>query len=152
MNRGQLVQVAPPEDIYEKPNSRWIADFIGDVNLVEGRVVALDGDGATVETADGIRLRAGPVDVAAGATVWIAVRPEKIAIAPADRSAADALHGEVIEIGYRGDTSLYRVRLDNGLVLKASAANTRRSTKQTVGWNERVALTWAPESAMVLTR
>ena len=152
MNRGQLVQVAPPEEIYEKPNSRWIADFIGDVNLIEGRVAVLDGGGAAIETADGIRLRAGADGAAIGATVWIAVRPEKIVIAPASAAAADALQGEVIEIGYRGGTSLYRVRLDNGLVLKAAAANIRRSVRQDIGWNERVSLSWAAESAMVLTQ
>jgi len=154
MNHGQLVQVAPPEEIYEKPNARWVADFIGDVNLIEGRVVAVDAGGATVEAAGSVRLRVGAADRATpGATVWIAVRPEKIAIAAAtDSPAADALHGEVIEIGYRGDASVYRVRLNNGLTLKAAAANTRRSTEQSIGWNDRVALTWAPEAAMVLTQ
>jgi putrescine transport system ATP-binding protein len=154
MNHGQLIQVAPPEEIYEKPNSRWVADFIGDVNLIECRVAAVDAGGITIETPGGIRLRAGSAnDVETGATVCIAVRPEKIAIvAGTERAASDALQGEVIEIGYRGDISIYRVRLDNGLVLKASAANTRRSTGHIIDWNDRVALSWAPESAMVLTR
>jgi putrescine transport system ATP-binding protein len=153
MNHGQVIQVAPPEEIYEKPNSRWVADFIGDVNLIEGKVAAVDADGIIVEASGGIRLRAGSANgVETGAAVCIAVRPEKIAIAAAGEAAFDALHGEVIEIGYRGDMSVYRVRLDNGLVLKASAANTRRTTGHVIDWNERVALSWAPDSAMVLTR
>jgi putrescine transport system ATP-binding protein len=153
MNHGQLIQVAPPEEIYEKPNSRWVADFIGDVNLIEGKVATIDAGCVMVETSGGVRLRAGSANGAkTGAAVCIAVRPEKITIAAADGASPDALHGEVIEIGYRGDTSVYRVRLDNGFVLKASAANTRRSTGHAVGWNDRVALSWSPESAMVLTR
>jgi putrescine transport system ATP-binding protein len=153
MNHGQLIQVAPPEEIYEKPNSRWVADFIGDVNLIEGRVAAVDADGIVVETPGGVRLRAGSANgVETGAAVCVAVRPEKIAIGAAGGGPPDALHGEVIEIGYRGDTSVYRVRLDNGLVLKAAAANTRRSTGHAIHWNGRIALSWARESAMVLTR
>jgi putrescine transport system ATP-binding protein len=84
--------------------------------------------------------------------VWFAVRPEKIAIVAAAEASAEMLHGEVVEIGYRGDTSLYRVRLDNGLTLKAIAANTSRSIGQMIGRNDRVALSWAPDSATVLTR
>jgi putrescine transport system ATP-binding protein len=153
MNQGRLVQVAPPEDIYEKPVSRWVADFIGDVNLIEGRLVVA-GAAAAIETAGGIRFRVGAADHGkAGETVWIALRPEKIAIVAAtDVPPADALHGTVLEIGYRGDTSLYKVGLDNGLVLKASAANTTRSIAQPIGRNDRVALSWAPDAAVVLTR
>jgi len=149
MNRGSLVQVAPPHAMYEQPNSRWVADFIGDVNLIEGRVVAAD----TVEAAGGARLRVvATAGVRIGDAVWIALRPEKIAIAAADGGQrADALVGEVTEIGYRGDTSVYKVRLDNGLVLKASAANTRRQAPP-IGRNDRVALSWALDAAVVLTQ
>ena len=154
MNHGRLVQVAPPQDIYERPNSRWVADFIGDVNLIEGRVAAADADGAVIETAGGVRFRVGASEEArSGNTVWIAVRPEKIAIAAAaDGQPADGLRGEVVEIGYRGDTSVYKVRLDSGLMVKAAAANTRRHAAPPIGRNDRVALSWAPESALVLTR
>jgi putrescine transport system ATP-binding protein len=154
MNQGRLVQVAPPEEIYEWPNSRWVADFIGDVNLIEGRVTAVDPGGTTVETEGGLRLRAGSTDEAkVGDKVWVAVRPEKIAIAPlSDAHPGDDPCGEVVEVGYRGDTSVYVVRLDIGLLLKASVANTARRIRRPVDWNPRVALSWAPESALVLTR
>jgi putrescine transport system ATP-binding protein len=152
MNHGQLAQVAPPQDIYEKPNARWVADFIGDINLIEGSVVAVDAVRVTIEAAGGVRLHSRGEGVATGATVWFAVRPEKIAIVAAAEASAEMLHGEVVEIGYRGDTSLYRVRLDNGLTLKAIAANTSRSIGQMIGRNDRVALSWAPDSATVLTR
>jgi putrescine transport system ATP-binding protein len=152
MNHGQLAQVAPPQDIYEKPNARWVADFIGDINLIEGSVVAVDAVRVTIEAAGGVRLHSRGEGVATGATVWFAVRPEKIAIVAADEASAEMLHGEVVEIGYRGDTSLYRVRLDNGLTLKAIAANTSRSFGQMIGRNDHVALSWAPDSATVLMR
>jgi len=153
MNQGRLVQVAPPEDIYERPVSRWVADFIGDVNLIEGRMIVA-GAAAAIETAGGIRFRVGAADQGkAGETVWIALRPEKIAIAVvAGDQPAGAYCGEVVEIGYRGGTSLYKVRLDNGLVMKAAAANTRRSPAQPIGWNDRVALSWAPDAGVVLTQ
>jgi putrescine transport system ATP-binding protein len=155
MNRGRLAQVGPPEEIYEKPNSRWVADFIGDVNLIEGRVAtAGDADGVVIEGAGGMRFRvASTGEAGTGDAVWVAVRPEKIAIAAeAGRSASDALRGEVVEIGYRGDASIYKVRLDSGLTLKAAAANTRRNMPAAIGWNDRVTLAWAPDSAVVLTR
>jgi putrescine transport system ATP-binding protein len=154
MNHGRLVQVAPPEEIYERPNSRWVADFIGDVNLIEGKVASLDAAGTVIEAAGGVRLRAGAKDgVKAGDGVAVAVRPEKIAIAPADGGQrADALIGEVVEIGYRGDASVYKVRLDSGLTLKATVANTTRRLAQPIGWNARVALSWPPDAGMVLTQ
>ncbi|MPZ57451.1 MAG: polyamine ABC transporter ATP-binding protein [Rhizobiales bacterium] len=154
MNHGRLVQVALPEEIYEKPNSRWVADFIGDVNLIEGRVTVADADGVVVEAAEGIRFQADATDGAkTGETVWVALRPEKIAIASiTDGKRADALYGEVLEIGYRGDVSVYKVRLDNGLVMKAAAANTMRRVAQPFGCNDRVVLSWARDAVAVLTR
>jgi putrescine transport system ATP-binding protein len=131
-----------------------VADFIGTVNLIEGRVAATDADGAVVEAVGGDRLRvANTGGAGTGDTVWIAVRPEKIAIsALPDGQPAEGLCGEVVEIGYRGDTSVYLVRLDSGLVLKAAAANTTRRARHAIGANTRVTLRWAPESAVVLTR
>ena len=85
MDRGRLMQVAPPAEIYEQPNARWVADFIGSVNLFEGRV---GGDGTSVEGTALGRLRvAAKIDAEPGATVWVAVRPEKLRITP-DRAVA----------------------------------------------------------------
>ena len=82
MDRGQLAQVATPSEIYEQPNSRWVADFIGDVNLIEGRV-AVAGSEMVIDSPLGGRLRvAQNLDVTAGATVWVALRPEKMLISP----------------------------------------------------------------------
>ena len=81
MDRGRLVQVATPAEIYEQPNSRWVADFIGDVNLIEGRVIAAGAGTPDRDRGRRARLRLGADrDAKTGATVWVALRPEKMQI------------------------------------------------------------------------
>src|SRR5262252_4393949 len=102
MDRGRLIQVAPPPEIYEQPNSRWVADFIGDVNLIEGRVVEAGAGGAVIESAAAGTLRAtSAAGAASGQTVWVALRPEKVRIAPAAPAAAgeNCVAGQVASIG-----------------------------------------------------
>ena len=155
MDRGRLIQVATPPEIYEQPNSRWVADFIGDVNLIEGRVVE-SGAGGTViaSAADGQVRAAASTEAKPGDTVWVALRPEKVRIAlePPATAADNCVSGQVSNIGYLGDVSIYQVRLDNGFVIKAALANMTRLVERPIGWDDRVWLTWAPEAAMVLTR
>jgi putrescine transport system ATP-binding protein len=154
MNQGRLVQVATPAELYEQPNSRWVADFIGDVNLIEGRVAATATDGVVVATASG-RLRAAPsADATTGATVWIALRPEKIRISlqPPNGAAGNCITGSVSDIGYLGDLSVYKVRLDSGQMMKASVANLTRLLERPIGWGARVWLSWPPDAGVVLTK
>ena len=90
MDHGRLVQVATPSEIYEQPNSRWVADFIGDVNLIEGRVVRSGAGGTVVASAGAGQLRASAsADAKPGDTVWVALRPEKVRIAREPPAAAD---------------------------------------------------------------
>ena len=155
MDRGRLIQVAPPPEIYEQPNSRWVADFIGDVNLIEGRVVEAGAGGAVIASAAAGKLRAtSAAGAAPGQTVWVALRPEKVRIAPAPPAAAgeNCAAGQVSSIGYLGDLSSYKVRLDSGFVMQAAVANVTRLVERPIGWDDRVWLTWAPEAAVVLTR
>jgi putrescine transport system ATP-binding protein len=153
MDRGRLMQVAPPAEIYEQPNSRWVADFIGDVNLFEGR---LGDDGSSIEGTAAGRLRtAGKVDAEPGAPVWAAVRPEKIAIArqPPASSGDNCLAATVVDIGYLGDMSLYKVRIVGGTQMKAAIANIgRRPDGEAPAFDEEVWLIWPPEATIVLTR
>jgi putrescine transport system ATP-binding protein len=156
MDRGRLMQVAPPAEIYEQPNSRWVADFIGNINLFEGRV------GAAAGTIDGTalgRLRVkGKIDAEAHATVWVAVRPEKIrlipcALEPAQRADAEnSVLATVVDIGYLGDLSVYKLRTEAGVPLQAAIANAGPPTARGIGWNDKVWLSFAPEAAIVLTR
>src|SRR6185312_1413915 len=139
MNRGALAQVATPAEIYEQPNSRWVADFIGDVNLIEGRIAAIYPAFTTIELVAGGQVRfARTVEAAPGHSVAIAVRPEKVQIEtqPPQGETDFSFAGTVLDIGYLGDTSVYKVRLDNGLMLKAAVANRTRLTERPIGWND----------------
>ena len=146
MNAGKLAQVASPAEIYEQPRSRWVADFIGDVSLIEGRFSAP----GLMQTTVG-ELRARQQGAGVGETVWLALRPEKIALAR-DRPAGDinALAGNVAEIGYRGDRSIYKVRLaDRSFMLVAlPTAGSRADFKQ----GDIVWVHWPHEGGVVLTR
>jgi putrescine transport system ATP-binding protein len=154
MNEGRVVQVAPPAEIYEQPNSRWIAQFIGDVNLFEAKVVADASPFLVAESAVAGPLHAlRPAGVSPGADIAIAVRPEKIHISrETKRPPANAVSGVVSDIGYLGDFSLYKVRLDNGAILKAAMANVSRRAEPPPALGERVTLDWPAEAAIVLTR
>ena len=154
MNQGRLIQAATPPEIYEQPNSRWVADFIGDVNLIEGKVVASDASGATVESASAGLLRtAQATDAKPGDTVWLALRPEKIMIVrDAPASGVNRAVGEVREIGYLGDHSIYKVRLHDGFVMTVAAANMTRLIERPINAGDRVWLSWASDAGVVLTR
>jgi len=155
MDRGRLIQVATPQEIYERPNSRWVADFIGEVNLIEGRVIDVGASGTVVVSAAAGRLRAlSPEDAKPGDVIWVALRPEKVRIAPERPGSAEenCVAGEVTDIGYLGDLSIYKVRLDSGTIMKTAVANVTRLAERPIAWDERVWLSWAPEAAMVLTR
>jgi putrescine transport system ATP-binding protein len=154
MDRGRLIQVATPQEIYERPTSRWVADFIGEVNLIEGSVIEVGASGTVVASVTG-RLRAlSPADAKAGDVVWVALRPEKVRIAherpPVEEE--NCVAGQVTDIGYLGDLSIYKVRLDNGMVIKTAVANVTRLVERPITWDDRVWLSWASEAAMVLTR
>src|SRR3989442_1538109 len=154
MDHGRLIQVATPPEIYERPNSRWVADFIGEINLIEGRVVDVGASDTVIASAAAGRLRAlSPTDAKPGDVVWVALRPEKVRIAHAPPTEGEnCVVGQVGNIGYLGDLSVYKVRLDNGIVMKAAVANGTRLVERPIGWDDRVWLSWAPEAAMVLTR
>src|SRR5262250_3830306 len=140
MDRGRLMQVAPPAEIYEQPDSRWVADFIGSVNLFEGRV----GDAAhTIEGTVLGRLRVtGKIDAEPNATVWVAVRPEKIrlipcAVEPTQRADVEnCVRATVVDIGYLGDLSLYKLRTEAGVPLQAAIANIGPLTARGISWND----------------
>ena len=153
MNNGRLAQVATPAEIYEQPNSRWVASFVGDVNLIEGTIADTGPSASVVECAAGGRLRiAPPVDVPPGTLVWVALRPEKIWIAEQAPTTAseNGFAGVLQDIGYLGDVSIYRVKADNGLVFKAAAANRARLVAQPLSRGDRVFLSWPDDAGVVL--
>jgi putrescine transport system ATP-binding protein len=148
MNGGRLVQVAPPAEIYERPNSRWVADFIGEVNLFEGRA---GNDGFSVEGTAFGRLRvAAKIDAAAGSTVWVAVRPEKLRVTAERPGQDNSVAATVLDIGYLGDLSIYRLNA-GGVRAKATIVNTGAGAAPAIGSGDDVWLSFAAESAIVLT-
>jgi len=151
MDHGWLRQVAQPADIYERPNSRWVADFIGDVNLFEGVV---GEDGLSVEGTPAGTLRvAAKIDAKPGATVWLAVRPEKMRIAseapqpPPENCAA----GTIVDIGYLGELTIYKLRLADGAIVTAAVVNAGHAAGAPIDWDERAWMSFAPDVAIVLT-
>ena len=153
MDQGQVRQVATPAEIYEFPNSVAVAQFIGDTNLFEGRVVAADQTSVTVDSPVAGRLfidRA--IDAPVGAAVWVALRPEKIAIGkerPVD-AAHNCLAGQVTEIAYLGDMSIYHVRTEGGATIHCVQANLSRLVDRPITWGDQVWLRWAPGAGVVL--
>ena len=156
MNHGKIIQIGTPAEIYEQPNSRYVADFIGNINLMEGRVTASSPDTLRMRsTGTGASIAVNQaVGAQSGDTVWFAIRPEKLSVSldkPAD-SSANAIEGEVNDIGYLGDISIYHVRLPTGATVKATLTNRTRLVERPITWNDKVWLTWTPDSGIVLTR
>jgi putrescine transport system ATP-binding protein len=147
MNQGRLMQVATPTEIYEQPNSRWVADFIGEVTIIEGRTTA---PGA-IESALG-PFAVASRDTATGKTVWLALRPEKISMS-GQRPAGDrnAVAGTILEIGYRGEMSAYKVRLADGSLMKVAIANVNARGRAPYAEGDAVWLSWPPDAGILLT-
>lgn len=155
MNAGEIVQVGEPPEIYEHPNSRFVADFIGSVNMFEGRV--------TEDQPDFIRLGVpdlgGEIYVGHGVSctlnqqLWYAVRPEKIRLSrERPEGAANAFAGVVKDVAYMGGLSIYRVLLDSGRLVSATRSNLSRHDEDPISWDERVWVSWSDNGGVVLSR
>jgi putrescine transport system ATP-binding protein len=154
MNAGRLVQVAVPSEVYEHPSSRWVAGFVGDVNLLECQLVESTAAGSVLDCAAAGRVTVSrPIDAPAGTALWLALRPEKIDITapPAAGDGGNAFAGTVQEVGYLGDLSVYKIRLDAGLAVKVTAANRSRGAAPAAR-GDRVGVRFAPDAAVVLTQ
>jgi len=157
MDKGRVQQTAPPAELYEFPRTRFVADFIGSVNLIEGRVDAC-ADSRIRLTAPGIAAaleidQEAPLPV--GSTGWLALRPEKVEISkqpPADTSR-NTLQGTVEEITYLGEVSIFHVRIDaDRPLVKATIANVDRVTRRPFTWGDRVHLSWTSTCGVVLSQ
>ncbi|MHC0053642.1 ABC transporter ATP-binding protein [Actibacterium sp. D379-3] len=154
MNHGKMIQVDTPAGIYEAPNSVYVADFIGDVNTIEGTATPGADGKVAIAYAEG----AAPIqavttaEVAQGQRVFYAVRPEKIAVSHdplPDR--ANSVQGKVIDIAYLGNISTYHVRLPSGQMISAQMTNSRRLDRRDFTWDDMVWLSWTDTSGVVLT-
>ena len=155
MDHGEFVQIATPGDIYEAPNSRYTANFLGDVNLLEGKVVKVEGQFAEIDWGPGLaRFKSlAPGGCSADQQVWLALRPEKIHVSfDKPEASANAVPGKVVDVGYLGSISHYHVELANGQRVKALRTNSSRTVDRAISWDDQVWLEWPPETGIVLTR
>ncbi|MEO1676660.1 MAG: ABC transporter ATP-binding protein [Pseudomonadota bacterium] len=155
MDEGRVIQVDTPGRIYETPNSVYVADFIGDVNLIEGTASPLPDGLAQINWRDGLPPIRGTAaePVTTGGTATLAIRPEKIAIArekPEGRN--NVVPGRVHDIGYLGNISTYHVRLADDTIVKAQVANQRRLSRRDFTWEDEVWLSWSDTAGIVLVR
>jgi putrescine transport system ATP-binding protein len=155
MNQGRFEQVGTPKYVYEYPNNRFVADFIGTINMFEGTVEsASSGTIMAHSDAAGATLKALSDDaLPIGSKVCIAVRPEKVFISQQEPENSDdiRLRGVVYDLGYFGNLSLYRIRLASGKIVQVSAQNRRRSAEQFLEWDDEVYISWRADSAVVLS-
>ncbi len=155
MEQGHIRQIGMPYEIYEFPNSRFTAEFIGSMNIFEGLILEDEADHAVVESMDAgcnIYVTHAP-GVPIGSHVAVAIRPEKMIISrtlPA-KAKQNCIKGIVKEIGYLGDMSIYHVALDSGKIVQAAQANQFRLNERDVNWDDEVYLYWKPESGALLT-
>ena len=154
MDKGQVKQVGSPTEIYEFPNSRFVASFIGSITSFEARVTGRDGGNLVLDApALGGRIVARDVPgVAEGQDVTLALRPEKLTISRDRPEAANVVEGAVKDLAYFGKDSLYRITLASGALVQAHAVNARRGDEaaRVADWDDRVWLSFDPGSAIVL--
>ncbi|OYW66867.1 MAG: polyamine ABC transporter ATP-binding protein [Bosea sp. 12-68-7] len=155
MDHGRLVQIAPPDVIYEAPVSRHVAEFVGDINILEGRVEAVDGDLVSVATplAGIVELDEEAPALSSGEPVLVGLRPEKIALSHDEPAqGVNKVRGEIWDIGYLGDMTMVQVMVggDDGQLLKVSLTNRSRRIERPFAWEDSVWLSWDVEAGLVL--
>ena len=153
MDHGQLKQVATPAEIYEQPNSVYVADFIGDVNLIEGKVTAVEGGQATLTWAEGQAPLVGQTSAAVskGERATLVVRPEKLFISREEPTEhPNRVFGKVLDIGYLGNLSTYHVETSGGQIVKCEMINVSRIDRRDFTWEEEVWLAWSETAGLVL--
>ena len=154
MNRGQVLQVGAPAEIYEFPQSRFVADFVGTTNFFAGTVCANAEGHVTVrcEEAGGDLLVDDIGRFTVGQQVWVAVRPEKVQVRkqPATEPGLNQLPGMVWELGYLGDRSTYRIKTATGKLVTVFAQNDQRTADWAIDWSDEVYISWRADAAIVL--
>jgi spermidine/putrescine transport system ATP-binding protein/putrescine transport system ATP-binding protein len=163
INKGEVAQLAPPSDLYEYPANRFVADFVGSVNIFEGTLTLDEPDKAAVECPGlgKVYLNHG-VTGPHGANVWIALRPEKIylhvpgegrAVRAAAQDAPDGhnfARGTIKGMSYLGDITLYEIQLEGGQIIRVSRPNLSRHDQEDFTWDDKVSMHWRADSPVVL--
>ena len=158
MDAGRLEQVATPRELYEAPLSRWIAEFIGEVNLFDGQVESREFNRLLVATREGGTIVAAePRNPVTKTTVSVAIRPEKVKLSRrgpvsdgTNTHAINRLEGVVSDVSYLGGSTVYKVRLDSGAIVRSSMSNTARIDIDAYSLSQRVVAWFTPDDCMVL--
>jgi len=154
MDRGKVMQVGTPAEIYEFPQSRFVADFVGTTNLFEGVVASCAPGLTTVNCREtGCDLLVDDVGrFTPGQRVWVALRPEKIRLSkqPAESSRANQLRGTVHQLGYLGNRCTYQVKTASGKLITVFSQNERRTSEWSIDWSDEVYVSWNADAAVLL--
>ncbi|CAI8193661.1 Spermidine/putrescine import ATP-binding protein PotA [marine metagenome] len=157
MDAGKFQQIGTPTEVYEYPESRLVANFIGSANMFEGRVSRSGTDQVIVTSKElGVEFNTEHTNsIIEGTKVWIAVRPEKITLSKTPLDAtSNQLKGVVVDIGYHGKTSTYRMRISNDQIIEVSVPSQKRpkGDRQSIDWDEEIYLNWDQSNAVVLMK
>jgi putrescine transport system ATP-binding protein len=154
MDRGKVVQVGTPAQIYEFPQTRFVADFVGTTNLFEGTVASCEPGHITVNCLEtGCDLWVDDVGrFTLGQKVWVALRPEKIRLSkePHPSGRVNQLKGMVWELGYLGNRSTYQIKTASGKLVTVFAQNERRTSEWAIDWSDEVYVSWPANAAVLL--
>jgi len=153
MDNGKIIQVDTPPRIYESPNSVYVADFIGDVNLITGTAQLGQGGAARLTWAEGQPEIIGTAGegLSASAPATFAIRPEKVNISESrPEGVNNVVRGKIHDIAYLGNISTYHVELPDGQIIKAQTANNRRLSQRMYTWEDEVYLSWTDTAGLVL--
>ena len=163
INKGEVAQLAAPSDLYEYPANRFVADFVGSVNIFEGKLIVDDPDKAAVDCPGlgKVYLNHG-VTGPHGADVWVALRPEKMylhvqgkgkAVEAAAKDAPEGhnfARGVIKGMSYLGDVTLFEIKLDSGAMIRVSRPNLSRHDQEDFTWDDKVSMHWRADSPVVL--
>jgi putrescine transport system ATP-binding protein len=153
MSEGVILQTGKPHEVYETPNCRFVADFIGSVNMFTGQVVTDEPDHVVVETPECQHYVGHGITGTVGMAVSVAIRPEKISIsAEAPPQSHNCVQGEIVELAYLGSYTVYHLKLASGMLVKATVSNTLRHGSFHPQWGDRVFACWADDAMVVLTQ
>jgi putrescine transport system ATP-binding protein len=158
MDAGRLEQVATPRQLYEEPASRWVAEFVGDINIFEGQPGSREASRLIVSTRDaGAIAVAQPAQPVTRSTVCVAIRPEKVKLSRrgpvsdmVNAHSINRLEGVVTDVSYLGGVTSYKVKLDSGAILRSSMANTARIDIDSYHASQRVVAWFTPDDCVVL--
>ena len=153
MDKGHIMQVATPAEVYEAPNSKFVADFIGNVSMFEGTVDKVGNGSIEIATKDGFVAKTDTSEqVVVGTNVWFALRPEKFKVSKKkpENPGINSVEGEIWDIAYLGDMTVFNVKLGSGTVVKISQMNATRETEEPLAWDDKVWVTFPANAGIVL--